>query len=347
MIKISLCMIVKNEERVLARCLDSLRGLMDEIIIVDTGSTDATKEIAAKYTDQIYDFTWNDDFAAARNFSFSKANMDYIYVADADEVLDEKNREEFAKLKQVLLPEIDIVQMYYCNQLQHNTTYNFDKEYRPKLYKRLREFQWMDPIHESVRLEPVVFDSDIEICHMPENNHAPRDFHNFQKMIQRGEYVSKKLHNLYARELMIAGQDADFVSSESFFEESIRSEKRSLEEIKEAAVVLAHSNRIKGNTELFFKYIIKDIVTEPCSESCFELGEFYFEREDYEEADTWYENAMEHSMAMLNIDYQDVLPRKRRISCLSHLQEQAKALKLFEQAEQYRQMREILQRETD
>ena len=119
MIKISLCMIVKNEERVLDRCLDSLRGLMDEIIIVDTGSTDATKEIAAKYTDQIYDFTWNDDFAAARNFSFSKANMDYIYVADADEVLDEKNREEFAKLKQVLLPEIDIVQMYYCNQLQH------------------------------------------------------------------------------------------------------------------------------------------------------------------------------------------------------------------------------------
>ena len=56
MITISLCMIVKNEEAVLKRCLDSIADLMDEIIIVDTGSTDKTKEIAAQYTDKIYDF---------------------------------------------------------------------------------------------------------------------------------------------------------------------------------------------------------------------------------------------------------------------------------------------------
>ena len=67
-------MIVKNEENVLKRCLDSIYDLMDEIIIVDTGSTDRTKEIAAEYTDKIYDFTWVYDFSAARNFSFSKAD---------------------------------------------------------------------------------------------------------------------------------------------------------------------------------------------------------------------------------------------------------------------------------
>ena len=88
MITVSLCMIVKNEEDILARCLDSLKGLMDEIIIVDTGSTDRTKEIAANYTDKIYDFSWCDDFAAARNFSFYKATKEYIYAPDADEVLD-------------------------------------------------------------------------------------------------------------------------------------------------------------------------------------------------------------------------------------------------------------------
>ena len=60
MIEISCCMIVKNEEKVLARCLDSVADLMDEIIIVDTGSTDGTKEIAARYTDKIYDFEWID-----------------------------------------------------------------------------------------------------------------------------------------------------------------------------------------------------------------------------------------------------------------------------------------------
>lgn len=135
MIEISLCMIVKNEEKVLARCLDSIADLMDEIIIVDTGSTDSTKEIAARYTDQIYDFEWVEDFSAARNFSFSKATRDYIYAADADEVLDEENRQRFRELKELLLPEIEIVQMKYCNQLSQGTAYNFDEEYRPKLYR--------------------------------------------------------------------------------------------------------------------------------------------------------------------------------------------------------------------
>ena len=79
MATVSLCMIVKNEEKILARCLDSMAGLMDEIIIVDTGSTDATKEIAARYTDKVYDFTWVYDFAAARNFAFSLASMEYVY----------------------------------------------------------------------------------------------------------------------------------------------------------------------------------------------------------------------------------------------------------------------------
>ena len=113
MITISLCMIVKNEERVLKRCLDSVRDLVDEIIIVDTGSTDATKRIAAGYTDKIYDLTWNDDFSAARNFAFSKATKEYIYSADADEVLSEENRRRFRLLKETLLPEIEIVQMKY------------------------------------------------------------------------------------------------------------------------------------------------------------------------------------------------------------------------------------------
>lgn len=135
MITISLCMIVKNEEKLLARCLDSVADIMDELIIVDTGSTDRTKEIAARYTDKVYEFAWINDFAAARNFAFSRASMEYIYSADADEVLDEENRGLFLRLKETLLPEIDIVQMYYANQLDFGTIYNFDKELRPKLLK--------------------------------------------------------------------------------------------------------------------------------------------------------------------------------------------------------------------
>ena len=79
MISISLCMIVKNEEKILSRCLDSVADLVDEIIIADTGSADATKEIARKYTKHIYDFKWTDDFSEARNFVFSKATKN-IYI---------------------------------------------------------------------------------------------------------------------------------------------------------------------------------------------------------------------------------------------------------------------------
>jgi glycosyltransferase involved in cell wall biosynthesis len=87
---VSVCLIVKNEEAVLKRCLDSLKDIADEYVIVDTGSDDSTKEIASAYTDRIYDLEWTDDFAAARNYAFSKCSCDYIYSADADEMLDDK-----------------------------------------------------------------------------------------------------------------------------------------------------------------------------------------------------------------------------------------------------------------
>ncbi|MCR4802813.1 MAG: glycosyltransferase family 2 protein [Lachnospiraceae bacterium] len=335
MITISLCMIVKNEERVLARCLDSLIGLMDEIIIVDTGSTDKTKEIAKKYTDKVYDFAWVDDFSAARNFSFSKATMDYIYVADADEVLDEENRAEFQKLKEAMLPEVEIVQMYYANQKSFNTVYNFDKEYRPKLYKRLRNFLWVDPIHESVNLEPIVFDSDIVINHMPESNHAKRDLSVFEKMVAKGQRLSKKMHNLYARELMIAGTEEEMQRAEECFLQTMSDTDRDMDEIKEAAVVLSHIYRIKQNTEMFFKYVMKDIVTEPSSEACYELGEFYLERGDFTEASNWFQNAMEGAYPILNIKYGDELPKKALVSCYEKIVEQLRKVGDYDGAKQY------------
>ncbi|MFC5528955.1 glycosyltransferase [Cohnella yongneupensis] len=87
---ISVCMIVKNEEAFLQRCLQSVRAYVDEIVIVDTGSTDRTKEIAQTYTDKIYDFVWINDFSAARNESLKHATGKWILVMDADEYMEEK-----------------------------------------------------------------------------------------------------------------------------------------------------------------------------------------------------------------------------------------------------------------
>ncbi|MBC7084270.1 MAG: glycosyltransferase [Firmicutes bacterium] len=86
--QISLCMIVKNEEEFLPGCLDSVKGVVDEIIIVDTGSTDRTVEIARQYGAKVYHYEWNDDFAAARNESLKHATCGWILVLDADERLE-------------------------------------------------------------------------------------------------------------------------------------------------------------------------------------------------------------------------------------------------------------------
>ena len=217
MITVSLCMIVKNEEDILARCLDSLKGLMDEIIIVDTGSTDRTKEIAANYTDKIYDFSWCDDFAAARNFSFSKATKEYIYAPDADEVLDEINRRRFMMLKAALLPEIEIVQMKYITPHKYNTIQNAAMEYRPKLYKRLRTFTWVNPVHETVRLEPVVYDSDICIQHLPQSMHGKRDFKIFKQSFEKNGTLPKSIATMYAKELIKCGTLEDFSNALPYF----------------------------------------------------------------------------------------------------------------------------------
>ena len=291
MIRISLCMIVKNEEQVLKRCLDSIVDLMDEVIIVDTGSTDKTKEIAAQYTDMIYDFKWIDDFSAARNFAFSKATCEYIYTADADEVVSDENREKFLILKKNLLPEIDIVQMLYGNQLAFESVYNFDEELRPKLFKRKREFIWEGSIHEAVRLEPIIYDSDIVITHLPQSSHVKRDLNNFAKQIAKGVYLPKRLHNMYARELMMAGDKEDFEAALPFFEQSAADVERSADEVKEACCVAAKGARLIGDVVKFFKYTTKVIASEGCSEVCCELGIFYEDLKDYDEAVIWYYNA--------------------------------------------------------
>jgi glycosyltransferase involved in cell wall biosynthesis/Tfp pilus assembly protein PilF len=84
---ISLCMIVKNEQAHLARCLHSVRSLVDEMIVVDTGSTDRTRDIADIFGARLFEFPWTGDFSSARNYSLEQAACDWILVLDADEVV--------------------------------------------------------------------------------------------------------------------------------------------------------------------------------------------------------------------------------------------------------------------
>lgn len=322
---VSLCMIVKNEEKVLDRCLNSIKDLMDEIIIIDTGSTDSTLEIASKYTSNIYSYQWKDDFADARNLSFSKATMDYIYMADADEVLDEINAKLFSNLMEVILPEIDIVQMTYCNQLKFGTVYNFDEELRPKLFKRVRSFRFQDPIHETIVLDPVIFDSDIRILHLPECSHTARDLSIFEKTYSGGQRISKRLHTLYAKELFISGNNNELFSALPIFEKTLTDPTRSINEIKEATCVISKAYRLKNDVHNFFKNALKNTACDGCAEICYELGEYYYHLSDYNEAAIWYYNAAFETECILNIHYSGDYPLWALSKCYSALGNAEKA----------------------
>lgn len=87
MSKLSLCIIVKNEEKNLQRCLNSVKNIVDEIILLDTGSTDNTVKIAQEFNAKIFSFQWNDNFSDARNESLKYATGDWILILDGDEEL--------------------------------------------------------------------------------------------------------------------------------------------------------------------------------------------------------------------------------------------------------------------
>ena len=108
MTPISICIIAKNEEKYIEQCLRHLIKYGVEIIVADTGSTDQTKEIAAKYTKNVYDFEWIDDFSAARNFAASKASNNWILAIDCDEYIKDIDINLYNNVSKILKYHTDI-----------------------------------------------------------------------------------------------------------------------------------------------------------------------------------------------------------------------------------------------
>lgn len=143
---ISLCVIAKNEEHCLARCLRSAQMLVDEIIVVDTGSTDSTAEIAINCGASVFIFEWNNDFAAARNYAISKAAGTWILVLDADETLSPLSREELHDFIQQSPAE-----GYYFrirSYLGHAS--NTVDDYVVRLFKNAPQYRFAGAIHEQI-----------------------------------------------------------------------------------------------------------------------------------------------------------------------------------------------------
>lgn len=154
---LSVCLIVKDEEDVLRRCLDSLKKLADEIIVVDTGSTDSTKEIAKEYTEHVYDYVWTNDFSAARNESLRYATGKWVLVLDADEYINAEQVDEYRlylqdeQIRPNCIYSISVVS--YVGESIHNSTVTAAPI--PRLFPNFQGFQYHRPIHEQLKNQDV------------------------------------------------------------------------------------------------------------------------------------------------------------------------------------------------
>lgn len=150
---LSLCMIVKNEQDVLERCLESVKSAVDEIIVIDTGSTDRTKAIALSYQAQVYEYAWSNDFSAARNEGVKRAAGKWILVMDADEYFAAGDADKLRRFLETAEPSPHLI--YSINVI------NFvgkSKEQAaitsgeiPRLFPNGYGIEYYRPIHEQLR----------------------------------------------------------------------------------------------------------------------------------------------------------------------------------------------------
>lgn len=146
---LSLCMIVKNEEDNLPRCLNSIKDIVDEIIIVDTGSTDRTVEIAKNYGANIFYYEWDNNFSNARNFSIEKAQGDWILIMDADDELEMKDKTKLLELLQE--KDADCFFLQTLNHLGTGKDSDIVYSINIRLIRNEGNYRFEGAIHEQIR----------------------------------------------------------------------------------------------------------------------------------------------------------------------------------------------------
>ena len=203
--KISACIIVKNEEKVISRCLSCLKKFADEIIVVDTGSSDSTKDIVLKFTDNIYDFKWIYDFSAARNYAFSLAKCDYVFWLDADDFISDISAEKIAAIKNEKEP-FDTYMMKYAVGFDNAGKPSFEF-YRERLMRNCPKARFKGFVHEAIAPFGRIKRCDITIEHRKEKEGDPRrNLNLYERHLSLGEKLDARGQYYFAKEFFFLGE---------------------------------------------------------------------------------------------------------------------------------------------
>ena len=307
---ISLCMIVKNEQDVIERCLRSVNGIFNEIIIVDTGSSDNTKKIVSKYTNKIYDYEWNNNFSEARNYSFSKATCDYIMWLDADDVLLKEDAEKLKQLISKLDGKVDVYKLKY--------NYCLDEKSRPilvqtreRIFKRENNYKWVSPIHEVIIPWGNVREEDIYITHKKEKIHDPqRNLKIFEQMLRDGKQFDERLEYCYAKELYFLNKIEQAITEyEKFISKYLNEYDRLKDFMYSALLELSDCYKRKNLIEKELDILMLILKNQKPKQECLtRIGDIFLRKKQYEVAIFWFKLAIDSEEQEVNKDYEKFLP---------------------------------------
>lgn len=316
-------MIVKNEEARLPECLGSVAGLADEIVIVDTGSTDRTKEVAAELGAKVFDFAWQEDFAAARNFAFSLATCDYILWMDADDIFTEPNRTKLLQLKQELTSDIDAVLMNYVLREQEQTGEALAFTRRNRLVKRSRNFRWIGIVHEYLDVAGgKQLLTDIVVTHRGGEGHSGRNLRIIEHYLASGGVLEGRLRFHLACELADCGR---YEEAARHFAEFLLDPKANRDDQVLACARLAdcygHLGREREKLEVLLQSFRFDI---PQPETCCAVGKCMEDRQEWAMAAYWYVQALQNAnagswTAIVHAASRTWLPHSRLCLCYARL----------------------------
>lgn len=296
--RISLCMIVRNEEDVIARCLQSTVGLVDEIIIVDTGSTDNTMHICKSFGARIYSFTWDNDFSAARNYSLEQASGEWLLVLDADDELPDSVIPDIRKLTN---DENCDAYMFITKNLvgdeQQPTILNYAQL---RLFRNHPHFRYTGIIHELIpKIQEAKYRvTPITVIHygyldtvVQSQNKIERNIFMLIQALEQDANASA-LHYYLGNEFLRAGKKADALGS---YEQALTLQKHAeiplwLPELpSKYAYVLWQTNKVEAAIEVVREALA---VTPEYTDLWFLLGHLYLEKRQMDLARSVFEECL-------------------------------------------------------
>ena len=338
MVTISLCMIVKNEEETLARCLDTVKEIVDEINIVDTGSTDKTKEIASIYTDRIFDFPWTNSFADARNESYKYATKDYILYLDADDVLLDADQVKFKELKETLDSSVDSVSMYYDAGTDEfgNVTLRYR---RNRLVKREKNFRWYGDCHNYIEVSGKIINSEVAITHKKIHHSVGRTVSIFETKKQRGDAFSARDYFYYGNELRENGRYQEAIES---YNQNLSLKEGWVEDKIFACIFKGDCYRYLNDKENELTALFQSFqFAPPRAEACCRIGYNFHRNRQYKTAIFWYELAAQQvpdpdRWSFIYMAYYTWYPHLQLCVCYYNIGDMQKAYEHNETAAGYR-----------